>query len=150
MYTTNPSTRDLQNKSQGGISSLLFRVLLGLLLFIKGILFLRNEGTLQQVFAESESIQKLSTLQLFIPWMHVLGGFLILIGLYTRLAILVQFPLVVGAIFVLLRAKQYAFFQTEMIFAVIILALLFICFKSGDGFYSWRNLIRKENGNLST
>ncbi len=144
MYTPKISISAERKRVLGRISILLLKSVLGLMLFIKGILFLRNEGVLRQVFSEAKPIQKLSTLQVLIPWMHILGGFFILIGLYTRWAILVQLPLVVGAIFILLAAKEYPFFNTEITFAIIILLLLIVCFKYGDGFYSWRNLIRKE------
>lgn len=115
------------------------------MLFVKGFIFLRNDGILRRVFSETEIIQKISILKMFIPWIHILGGFLILIGLFTRKAAMVQLPLVIGAIVVLFNAKHYQFFKTEMFFAVTILVLLAIFLKFGDGFYSWRNLLQKEN-----
>ncbi|MEY4573594.1 MAG: hypothetical protein RLZ10_2885 [Bacteroidota bacterium] len=122
----------------------LFRVALGLMLFIKGINFIRNDGILRQVLSEAALIKKLSILELLIPLVHILGGFFILIGIYTRKAAMVQLPLVIGAIFVLLNAREYAFFNTEMFFAITILLLLLLYLKFGDGFYSWGNLIKKE------
>jgi uncharacterized membrane protein YphA (DoxX/SURF4 family) len=122
----------------------LFRIVLGILLFIKGIIFIRNEGILRQVFSETESIQRFSLLQTGIPFIHILGGFLILIGLYTRIAIMVQLPFVIGALFVLLSAKKNAFNDSEIVFATVILVMLIIILKFGEGFYSWKNLIEKE------
>lgn len=144
MYTSEDS-KSLVWQSKGGRIFLLFlRIILGLLLFIKGINFIRNDSILHQVFSEVELIQNLSVLRIVIPWIHILGGFFILIGVYTRLMILAQLPLVIGAIFVLLSAKQNTFFTVEIFFAITILVLLVFNLKFGDGFYSWKNLIKKE------
>jgi uncharacterized membrane protein YphA (DoxX/SURF4 family) len=144
MYTSKETERPDKKGMFSKIFLLLIRVALALLLFIKGINFIQNESILSRVFSEVELIQKLSLLQLLIPWMHILGGFFILIGVYTRLMILIQLPLVIGAIFVLLDTKQNAFFYTEIYFALTILVLLVLNLKFGDGFYSWKNLIKKE------
>ena len=124
--------------------TLLFRVALGFMLFIKGVIFIRNDGVLRRVFSEVELVQSLSFLEFVIPWIHILGGFFILIGVFTRLMTLIQIPLIIGALYILLNARQYPFFNTEIIFAGSILVLLVVYVVFGDGFYSWRHLIRKE------
>jgi len=128
------------------IAVLLFRVILGGALFIKGVDFVRNKVVLKQVISETDYLDKFSFLEVAIPWIHILGGLFIAIGLYTRIVIFVQIPIVIGAIFVLLNTKTNSFQSPEMIFAVIILILLLIYLKFGDGFYSWRNLIHNEKG----
>jgi putative oxidoreductase len=144
MYTLKVKERHVSKSIFSKVFLLLIRVALALLLFIKGINFIRNESILGSVFSEVKLIQKLTLLQLLIPWVHILGGFFILIGIYTRQMIVVQAPLVIGAIFVLLDVKENALFNTEIYFALTILVLLILNLKFGDGFYSWKNLIRKE------
>ncbi len=144
MYKSKESKSLEEKRTFGKILLLVIRVTLALLLFIKGVNFIRNDYILNQVFTEVDLIKKLSFLRLLIPWIHLLGAFFILIGVYTRLMIMIQIPLVIGAIFVLLIEKQHAFFNTEIFFASTILALLIFNLKFGDGFYSWRNLIQKE------
>ena len=126
------------------IAVLLFRVILGGALFIKGVDFVRNKVVLKQVISETDFLDKFSFLEVAIPWVHILGGLFIAIGLYTRIVIFVQIPIVISAIFVLLNTKNTSYQSPEMIFAVIILIMLLIYLKFGDGFYSWRNLIHKE------
>ena len=133
-----------QSKIPNKIFVLLLRVILGGALFIKGVDFIRNKAVLRQVITETDLLENFSVLESAIPWIHILGGLLILIGMYTRLAIFIQIPLVVGAIIVLYNTKNSSFYSIEMIFAVIILIMLIIYLKFGDGFYSWRNLIHKE------
>ena len=126
------------------IAVLLFRVILGGALFIKGVDFVRNKVVLKQVISETDYLDKFSFLEVAIPWIHILGGVFIAIGMFTRIVIYIQIPIVIGAIFVLLNTKNTSFQSPEMIFAVIILIMLLIYLKFGDGFYSWRNLIHKE------
>jgi uncharacterized membrane protein YphA (DoxX/SURF4 family) len=133
-----------ESKLPNKIIALLLRVILGGALFIKGVDFIRNKAILKQVISEADLLEKFSILEAAIPWIHLLGGLLIIIGLYTRLVIFIQIPLVVGAIIVLFNTKNTSFYSTEMIFAVTILLLLLICLKFGDGFYSWKNLIHRE------
>ena len=133
-----------ESKLPNKILVLLFRVILGGALFIKGVDFIRNKVVLKQVMAETGLVEKFSFLEAVIPWIHILGGLFILIGLYTRIVIFIQTPFVVGAIIVLYNTKNISLHSTEMIFALTILILLLIFLKFGDGFYSWKNLIHKE------
>jgi len=126
------------------IGVLLFRMILGGALFVKGVDFVRNKAVLKQVISETDFLDKFSFLEVAIPWIHILGGIFIAIGMFTRMVIFIQIPIVIGAIFVLLNTKNTSFHSPEMIFAVLILIMLFIYLKFGDGFYSWRNLIHKE------
>jgi len=124
---------------------LLFRVILGLALFYKGISFIYNAVILEQIFSETDFLSKISLLQFIIPWAHIIGGFFILIGIYTRTSIIVQLPIVLGAIVVLLNSsKNNSLYSAEMIFAVVILILMIVYLKLGGGFYSWNQLIKKE------
>jgi len=98
MYTLKVKERHVSKSIFSKVFLLLIRVALALLLFIKGINFIRNDGILRQVLSEAALIKKLSILELLIPLVHILGGFFILIGIYTRKAAMVQLPLVIGAI----------------------------------------------------
>jgi putative oxidoreductase len=144
MLSTERSNIFKEAKFPNKIIILLLRVILGGALFIKGVDFIRNKVILHQVIAETDLLEKFSVLEAVIPWIHLLGGLFIIIGMYTRLVIFIQIPLVIGAIIVLYNTKNSSFYSIEMMFAVTILIMLFIYLKFGDGFYSWRNLINKE------
>ena len=119
-------------------------MILGGALFIQGVDFVRKKVVLIQVISETGYLDQFSFLEVAVPWIHLLGGVFIAIGMYTRIVIFIQLPIVIGAIFVLLNTKNTSFQSPEMIFAIIILIMLLIYLKFGDGFYSWRNLINKE------
>lgn len=109
---------------------------LGLCLFIKGIQFIYNSILLDQIFAGSLFLSKVSWLSTIIPYIHLLGGALIIAGLFTRLICLVHIPILLGAVF-LVNMKQ-GFFSggTDLPFSIIILMFLFFFLIEGGGFFS--------------
>lgn len=122
---------------------LLFRIILGFTLFIKGINFVSNQEFLERLISNAVLLKNLSFLKIVIPFIHILGGFLILIGVYSRLMILIQLPIIIAAIVFLLISGGMSYYR-EIVFAFIILILLMSYLKFGDGFYSWKNLINNE------
>jgi uncharacterized membrane protein YphA (DoxX/SURF4 family) len=122
---------------------LLFRIILGFTLFIKGINFVSNQEFLERLISNTVLLKNLSFLKIVIPFIHILGGFLILIGVYSRLMILIQLPIIIAAIVFLLISGGMSYYR-EIVFAFIILILLMSYLKFGDGFYSWKNLINNE------
>ena len=122
---------------------LIFRILLGIILFAKGISFLRDKALLENLISNSITDEKFSIAGLLIPYVHIAGGFFIIIGLYIRVAILIQLPLIIGAIILLLKSGGKSY-QGEIIFAALILIMLIVQLAYGDGLYSWRNLLNKE------
>lgn len=76
------------------------RVLLGVFLFYKGVVFIQNINVLKSVIDESPWLTVMSFwLAHYIVFAHLLGGLLIVFGLLTRVAILAQIPILLGAIF---------------------------------------------------
>ena len=133
----------IMTKINNRIVSLIFRVILGLTLFIKGVSFIRNKVLIETLISKNAILEKLTFLNLLIPFIHILGGFFILIGIYTRIAILIQIPIIIAAIIFLFNSGSDAY-PKEIAFAVTILIMLVVYLKFGDGFYSWKNLINKE------
>ena len=112
------------------------RVALGLCLLAKGISFIRNSTILPEMFTNAHIPQALSWMVHFIPWAHLFGGFMIVIGLFTRLAVLLQIPILVGAIlFVNTRGGVYSG-QSDLLFSVLVLLLLILFLVEGSGYYS--------------
>jgi putative oxidoreductase len=120
------------------------RVLLGLCLFIKGIGFIQNSVLLSSLLAQTSFLQKASWLSDVIPWLHLLGGCMILAGLFTRFFTAVQIPILLGAIF-FVNAKSGLFAgQSDLLFSIIILILLIFFFVEGGGPLSLDNYFRSS------
>lgn len=122
-----------------------FRILLGLSLFIKGIQFIQNKSILQKIVEENHTIQDYFWLQTIIPWVHLLGGVFILIGMFTRIAVIVQLPILIGAVFFVNSKKWIFASESELGLSIIILVLLIVFLFAGDGYLSWKKVIHKEN-----
>ena len=121
-----------------------FRIILGLSLFLKGIQFIENKTLLQKVVNETAVLNDYFWLQTLIPWINIFGGAFILIGLFTRFACLIQIPILIGAI-VSVNSKTGLFAgESELAFSIIILSLLILFIVEGDGLLSWRKTIKKE------
>lgn len=133
----------IMTKINNRIILLIFRVILGLTLFIKGVSFIRNKVLIETLVSKNAVLEKLTFLNVLIPFIHILGGFFILIGIYTRIAILIQIPIIIAAIIFLYNSEREVY-PKEIAFALTLLIMLVVFLKFGDGFYSWKNLINKE------
>lgn len=122
------------------------RVLLGLCLFIKGVSFLNNILYLQQLLERSGlgTLDNSIWLAPIITWIHILGGVLIIVGLFTRIAIVAQIPIVAGAIiFVNSRTGIFAG-QSDLLFSIVVLLLLLFFFIEGGGRISMDNYVKRH------
>jgi len=123
---------------------LVIRVALGLSLMVKGIQFIQNNTLIREVFRESLILKNYLWLQTFIPWINLLGGVFIAIGLFTRLSVLFQIPILFGAIF-FVNAKNGVYQgESNHFFSIIILVLLFVFIIQGGGKTSLDRAIKKK------
>lgn len=123
------------------------RVALGLFLLLKGVGFIQNSVQLSEVISQTSFIKNAGWLTTIIPWLHLLGGSLILAGLFTRFWCLVQIPILIGAV-VLVHVKQ-GFFAggSDLPFSIIVLILLIFFFIEGGGPLSLDNFLRNPSKN---
>lgn len=119
------------------------RVALGICLFFKGIFFLANTSTLEELVKGNLVANRADWMVIFITWSHLLGGFLIILGLLTRWAVLLQIPILMGAI-IFINTQRDAFGAFELPFAFIILLLLILFLIEGGGPISLDNFFSKH------
>lgn len=110
---------------------LLLRAALGIALVSKGISFISDMMSLKTLLAQSSFNFLPDWIALVITWIHLLCGFLITVGLFTRLSALIQIPILIGA--VIINASTGIFTPgSELIFSLLILILLvFFLFEGG-------------------
>lgn len=105
------------------------RVYLGIALTVRGLLMLLNPESIARLAGE----QQLYMYYAYIVGAHLVGGLLLAMGMWTRLAALVQIPVLVGAI-VLIHLGQglmTAGQSLELASLVLILLSVFAIFGSG-------------------
>ncbi len=117
----------------------ILRMLLGLILFWKGLYFLQNYVYFQQLTQTT----KLSIFKSYEPqvafaisYLSLLGGLFITVGLFTRWMCLVQIPILFGAVFFVNLNTGRGVQDSEFVLSVLVLALLFIFTLFGSGIIS--------------
>ena len=122
---------------------LLLRAALGIALTAKGISFISDIMSLKVLLAESSFNFLPDWIALTVTWIHLLCGFLITIGLFTRLSALLQIPILIGA--VIINATSGILTPgSELIFSILILVLLIFFLFEGGGELSVDDYIKKH------
>ncbi len=112
------------------------RIYLGLGLFFKGIQFITNPTSLS-LLMEGSQLQVLPVMVLhYIALAHLVGGLLLSAGLATRVAALVQVPILFGAVFFIHLSQGVATTHQNFEFAALVLFLLIIFSILGAGNFS--------------
>lgn len=122
----------------------LLRVLLGVFLCIKGIEFARNSTTLNELISRQVPFSSLLLLIAghYVIFAHIMGGFLLAIGLLTRFACLIQLPVLIGAI--LFVNADMANHFSEVLLSVAVLVLLVYFTIIGSGPWSLDRVMEKD------
>ena len=120
------------------------RVVLGICLFAKGIQFISDAAELESLLSNGHFNQSFPWLSWIITWVHLFGGFMIIIGLQTRLAVAMQIPIVTGAVFFINAGNGIFSSFSELLLSIIILVLLFVFLIEGGGPISLDNYFRKN------
>lgn len=123
----------------------LLRIALGCMLIIKGVGFIGHIRQLENIIAGSRFQAGSVFLTHYIPYAHLLGGFFILIGMYTRFFSLIQLPVLIGAVF-FVNAPHAAFHvqSGEWGFSIIVLVLLIFFSIEGSGTISIQHFVKRH------
>jgi uncharacterized membrane protein YphA (DoxX/SURF4 family) len=123
---------------------IVLRVALGVCLIAKGIVFISNNSVLEQLIAGSALARNSGWLPIVITWANLLGGFLLIIGLLTRWAALLQIPILLGAIVFINAQKGFFSSGSELGLDVVVLLLLIFFLVEGGGPLSLDNYFQKN------
>ncbi|MDH5397785.1 MAG: DoxX family protein [Cyclobacteriaceae bacterium] len=105
------------------------RMFLGLALFVRGIIMVSDPGAI----VELASNEKLHMWFAFIAVAHLVGGLLMMFGLFTRFGALFQVPVLFGAVFVVhFKAGLMVGGQSlELSALVLFLLIIYLIYGSG-------------------
>lgn len=113
------------------------RIVLGAMLFMKGITFINDSSALESMIAGSGlrviTSNYTSLWAEIIAWTNLLGGLFILTGLCTRYASLLLIPVLAAAVFFVNLPNATVSGGSELAFSVIILVLLGVFLYEGSG-----------------
>lgn len=106
----------------------LLRLYLGVCLFIKGCVYLRDAGGLVQTMGDAGFAFASPALAQWIALTHLAGGILLAFGMLTRLAAAIQLPNVLGAVFIVhLKDGLFTKGQTLEFASLVLILLGFFC-----------------------
>lgn len=111
------------------------RIALGIFLCYKGFDYLNNLGVLNSLIAANTSFDSLGILLLghYIVFAHLVGGFLLVLGMLTRFACLIQIPILIGAVIFINTSDGIFRPYSELLLSILILLLLCYFLVAGNG-----------------
>jgi len=114
----------------------LLRMYLGAGLLTKGVLFAGDPGQMATYATEGRLDAQAAIIAHYVVVAHVMGGVLLFLGLLTRLAALVNVPVLLGAV-VFVHQREGLFTRTQgMEFALLVLFTLVLIVWHGPGRWS--------------
>jgi uncharacterized membrane protein YphA (DoxX/SURF4 family) len=117
------------------------RMLLGLFLFFKGLMFLEHTSDVFYIFSSSQEVLTAGQAHMLTSLVHMVGGLMIAFGLLTRLALLCQFPIMIGALLVVNPQRGAELDNLELVLSVLVMSLLLFFMIVGPGRYSIDNKV---------
>ncbi len=104
----------------------IIRIYIGVFLFLKGIYFLLDPSIITNLVSENKILFWNSLLAHYIVLCHLVGGGFLVIGLLTRIAALVQVPILIGAVFIIHLKEGFMNYAQNLEYASLMLVLLVV------------------------
>ncbi|MFA3782469.1 DoxX family protein [Melioribacteraceae bacterium 4301-Me] len=126
--------------SHNNIAYSLTRIFLGTALFVRGIIVASDIDRLTQLANGHNFYWWYS----YIVVIHIIGGFMMAIGFFTRIAAFIQLPILFIAVFFVHLSQGLANQNQSLELAALVLFLLIIYFAFGSGNLSIDSYISKR------
>ena len=117
----------------------LLRIILGFIILWKGFTFFKDSITVESMLKGGSlhvSSDNSGLVAFIITYLNLLGGFFILVGLFTRWMCVIQIPIIIGAIAFVNSKAGMSLSNTELVLSVIVLILLIVFAVKGSGVLS--------------
>ena len=118
----------------------LIRIILGVALFVRGLILLSNPAAISELAGEN----KLYWWYSYITIIHIIAGLLLALGLITRIASLLQIPILVGAVFFIHMRQGLVTEGQSLELAALVLVLLIVYFLFSSSSLSLDNFLAKR------
>ncbi|MBC8172804.1 MAG: DoxX family protein [Chitinophagales bacterium] len=122
----------------------ILRIVLGLVLFAKGFTYVSNTAVLSELLQNSRFPMQNMILVHYIAFAHLIGGILVMIGLLTRIAVLFQIPILLGAVIFVHAPDGMLSAESNMLLALLVLGMLVFYFIYGSGPWSVDALLDRD------
>ena len=124
----------------------LFRIVMGVFITYKGLHFITHMNELELTTSGINVWFAGAALAHYVIFAHILGGPLIIFGLYTRIVSGLQIPILLGAVFLVNAPKGFLSLgqHMELWLSIVVLVGLIVFMVFGAGRYSIDAMRRKE------
>ena len=120
------------------------RIGLGVFLFLKGIGFISDTTRLTEL-VNGLRIDFWPVVAVhYVAFVHIFGGFMIALGVHTRLACLLQLPILLVAVFFVNLRNGFSYLNSELWLSLIALTLVLVFYVTGSGRFSMDEWIRNH------
>lgn len=139
---------DRWDRSDGPNIFDLLRIFLGVVLFSKGLEFIRYHQAVDDIITQSRLLPFIPAhyILLYIVIGHLLCGILILIGIFTRLSCILLLPVLVGAFIITIQQQNQVLIPYSDLWIVITVNVLLLFFLfEGAGSWSLYDNFRKHD-----
>jgi uncharacterized membrane protein YphA (DoxX/SURF4 family) len=123
----------------------LIRGVLGVVIFLKGLYFISHTEELQLILRNSKFPWISFGIAHYVALAHLAGGIFIAIGMYTRLSIAFQLPILVGAVVFVHSTQGFFSYNPDLYLSLGVLSLLVFYFVYGGGYFSVDHSWREED-----
>ncbi|MBS0031936.1 DoxX family protein [Chitinophaga sp. 2R12] len=121
------------------------RILLGVFLMGMGVLFVMERDSLISMINQKPALATLSILLgHYIVFAHTVGGLFIAMGLLTRVSVLVNIPILLGAVFLIHSPSGLFTVYPFMALSILVLFLLIFFLIEGSGRISVDEYMRRH------
>ena len=115
----------------------LLRMFLGVALFIRGVVFIADSSSFMTLLgSDSAGFLQSAILVHYVALAHIFGGFMLAAGLLSRVAALVQIPILVGAVVISMSQGGLVAGTQGLEIAALTLFLLILVLLYGSGTWS--------------
>ncbi len=111
----------------------ILRIYLGIQLFTKGILFITNTTLVASLLPDGQMSLYSPLIAHYVAMAHLVGGFFLAVGLLTRLALIIQLPVLIGAVSVLFLNGGVGVGNASIEYTLLVLILLVVLIVVGPG-----------------
>ena len=113
----------------------IIRIALGIFLVYKAIDFLNNMSDLMDLMSYQTSFGSFTYILAghYVVFAHLLGGILLIFGILTRFACIIQIPVLLGAVFFVSTNGEMLKPYSELFLSITVLLLLIYFLIAGNG-----------------
>lgn len=121
----------LENRAKCAMDFL--RIYLGIGLFAKGLIFIIAPKVLSSWMQTGEILVLETLVSHYVVLAHICGGFLLMLGLLTRISAIFQLPILLGAVFFVHLQEGFLSPSQNLEFTILVSFLLVLITFTGSG-----------------